>query len=182
MTTVDQLLEDARQHLPRRASPEETLREMQSGALVVDIRGDEQQRRDGLMPGALVIRRNVLEWRCDPKSEWRHPDVKRHDQRIIVVCHEGYQSSLAAATLQQMGMKQAIDMDGGFRLWRDRGLPVVPYGERRLLSDGVRALLRRVWKMAAGREGPRITNQRHIKRVSHAIQRLESNFSNPSNS
>jgi len=147
MTTVDQLLEGARKRLSRRVSPEETFHEMQAGALVIDVRGDEQQRRDGLMPGALVIRRNVLEWRCDPKSQWRHPDVTRHDQRIIIVCDEGYQSSLAAANLQQMGLTEATDMDGGFQLWRQLGLPVVPYGEGRLLGDRVRAVLRRMWKV-----------------------------------
>ena len=151
MKTVDQLLEEARKQLPRRVSPDEALSEMQAGALVIDIRGNEQQRRDGLMPGALVVRRNVLEWRCDPTSEWHHPGVTRHDQRIIIVCDEGYQSSLAAANLQQMGMTKATDMDGGFQLWRARGLPVVPYGEGRLLMDQVRAVVKRLWKAAAER-------------------------------
>ncbi len=161
VTTVDELLEQARRRLPRRVSPGETLREMQTGALVIDVRGNEQQRRDGLMPGALIIRRNVLEWRCDPKSAWRHSDVTDHDQRIIVVCDEGYQSSLAAANLQQMGMTQATDMDGGFQRWREQGLPVVPYGEGRLLSDRLRAGLHRAWRtlkrLAAWRQSAKST-------------------------
>jgi rhodanese-related sulfurtransferase len=150
MKTVDQLLEDARKLLPPRPSPQETLQAMKEGAFVVDIRGDEQQRRDGLIPGATVIRRNVLEWRCDPASEWRHPEVTRHDQHIILVCDEGYQSSLAAANLQHLGVNKATDMVGGFQLWRDNGLPVVPYGAKRTLSDVIARVFNRVrarvWK------------------------------------
>ncbi|MBI2718670.1 MAG: rhodanese-like domain-containing protein [Rhizobiales bacterium] len=125
--TVEQLLDEARSQLPNRLTPEETLREMAAGALVVDIRGDEQQRQDGLIPGALVIRRNVLEWRCDPVSPWHHPAITHHGQKVVVVCNEGYQSSLAAANLQQLGMKQATDMMGGYSRWKELGLPNVPY-------------------------------------------------------
>jgi rhodanese-related sulfurtransferase len=128
--SVDQLLEEARALLPERPQPEEVRRDIAAGALVIDIRGDEQQRRDGLIPGALVIRRNVLEWRCDPASPWHHPAVIRHDQKIVVVCNEGYQSSLAAANLQRLGLSLATDMDGGFQAWRQAGLPVIPYDER----------------------------------------------------
>lgn len=127
--TVDLLLDEARAMLPHRLSPEEVLREMAAGALVVDIRGDEQQRRDGLIPGAIVIRRNVLEWRCDPASSWRHPSVTDHGKKLVLVCDEGYQSSLAAAILQQLGLSGATDMDGGFARWRELGLPVQPYNE-----------------------------------------------------
>ena len=126
--TIEELLHEARALLPHRFTPEETLREIGLGTLVIDIRGDEQQRRDGLIPGALVIRRNVLEWRCDPASPWRHPEIKHHGQKMILVCDEGYQSSLAAATLQQLGLKQATDMADGFSGWRNCGLPVAPYG------------------------------------------------------
>lgn len=128
MKTVDQLLEDARKLLPERPSPRQTLEEIAEGVFVVDIRGDEQQRRDGVIPGAVIIRRNVLEWRCDPNSEWRHTKVTSHEQRIILVCDEGYQSSLAAANLQLMGMRNATDMAGGFQQWRSENLPVAPYG------------------------------------------------------
>jgi rhodanese-related sulfurtransferase len=102
----------------------QVVKEMSEGAIVIDIRGDEQQRRDGLIPGALVVRRNVLEWRCDPQSEWRDARIKSYDQRLIIVCNEGYQSSLAAANLQMLGMKNATDMEGGFQQWRKAGLPV----------------------------------------------------------
>ena len=122
--TVDELLAQARGMLPHRPSPEQALRAQASGALLVDIRGDDQ-RRDGLIPGALVIPRNCLEWRCDPASQWRHPAVTRRDLRIILVCHAGYQSSLAAATLQQLGLIHATDLDGGFTAWAAAGLPVI---------------------------------------------------------
>jgi len=121
---VDELLAQARSMLPHRPSPDEARRAQASGALLVDIRGDDQ-RRDGLIPGALVIPRNCLEWRCDPTSQWRHPVITRRDLRIIVVCHEGYQSSLAAATLQQLGLIHATDLDGGFTAWAAAGLPVI---------------------------------------------------------
>ena len=110
--------------LPHRPSPAEALKAQASGALLVDIRGDDQ-RRDGLIPGALVIPRNCLEWRCDPASQWRHPAVSRRDLLIILVCQEGYQSSLAAANLQQLGLIHATDLDGGFTAWTAAGLPVI---------------------------------------------------------
>jgi rhodanese-related sulfurtransferase len=134
--TVGRLLAESRALLAPRLSPGATARRMAAGCLVIDIRGDEQQRRDGLIPGALVIRRNVLEWRCDPASRWRHPGITSHDAAIILVCNEGYQSSLAAANLQRMGMRRATDMVGGFVGWKRAGLPVVPYDER-LVGDAV---------------------------------------------
>jgi rhodanese-related sulfurtransferase len=127
MMTVEQLLQEARALLPYRCSPEETLHAMARGALVIDIRGDEQQRRDGLIPRAMVIRRNVLEWRCDPASPWRDELITSHRQRIVVFCNEGYQSTLAAANLQKLGLKNATDMAGGFCHWKESGLPVTPY-------------------------------------------------------
>jgi rhodanese-related sulfurtransferase len=125
--SVDRLLEEARQTLPHRPTPAETLRELDQGTLVIDIRGDEQQRRDGMIAGALVIRRNVLEWRCDPASPWHHPRITGYDQKIVLFCNQGYQSSLAAANLQQLGLKGATDMAGGFERWKEQGLPVAPY-------------------------------------------------------
>jgi rhodanese-related sulfurtransferase len=125
--TVEQLLNQARALLPRRYSPLEAQSELQAGALVIDIRGDEQQRADGLIPGTLVIRRNVLEWRCDPVSPWHHPKVTDHRQKIILFCNEGYQSVLAAANLQLLGLTLATDMEGGFTAWKSAGLPTKPY-------------------------------------------------------
>jgi rhodanese-related sulfurtransferase len=95
--------------------------------LLIDIRGDEQQRQDGLIAGAMIVRRNVLEWRCDPASPWRHELITNHRLKIVVFCNEGYQSSLAAANLQRLGLMHATDMVGGFCHWREAGLPVTPY-------------------------------------------------------
>jgi rhodanese-related sulfurtransferase len=96
--------------------------------LLVDIRGAEQQHRDGHIPGALVIRRNVLEWRGDPASPWRDLRLHACQREIILICDEGYQSSLAAANLQLLGVTRATDMDGGFQAWRAQGLPVIHHG------------------------------------------------------
>ena len=122
--TVDELLAQARAVLPHRPSPVEALQAQAIGALLVDVRGDDQ-RRDGLIPGAIVVPRNSLEWRCDPASQWRHPAITCRDLHIILVCNEGYQSSLAAAALQQLGLIHATDLDGGFTAWAAAGLPVI---------------------------------------------------------
>jgi rhodanese-related sulfurtransferase len=123
--TVDALLARARATLPRRPSPAEALMAQSAGALLIDIRGDDQRREDGLIPGAIVLPRNSLEWRCDPASAWRHPAITSWSLRIILVCNEGYQSSLAAASLQHLGLIQATDLDGGFTAWAAAGLPVL---------------------------------------------------------
>jgi rhodanese-related sulfurtransferase len=123
--TVDELLAQARAKLPDRPSPAEALRAQARGALLVDIRGDDQRREDGLIPGAIALPRNSLEWRCDPASQWRHPAITGPDLRVILICDQGYQSSLAAATLQQLGLIHATDLDGGFTAWTAAGLPVI---------------------------------------------------------
>jgi len=123
--TIDELLAHARAALPGRPSPAEALHAQAGGALLIDIRGDDQRREDGLIPGAIVLPRNSLEWRCDPASKWRHPAITRRDLRIILICDQGYQSTLAAATLQQLGLIHATDLDGGFRAWAAAGLPVI---------------------------------------------------------
>ena len=87
---------------------------MRAGALVVDIRPVEQRQRDGELAGAVVVDRNVLEWRLDPTSPHRIPQAGA-DRRVILVCNEGYQSSLAAATLQQLGVRRATDLEGGYQ-------------------------------------------------------------------
>src|SRR5215471_2849019 len=107
--TIEVLLAEARATLPQRPSPAEALELVGAGALLIDIRGDDQRRRDGLIPGALVLARNSLEWRCDPTSQWRDPAITHHDQRILLICNEGFGSSLAAASLQQLGMHRATD-------------------------------------------------------------------------
>jgi rhodanese-related sulfurtransferase len=125
--TIDQLLATARSGLCR-LSPAQALQAIRSGAVLIDIRGDSQITRDGTIPEALIIARNVLEWRLDPASQHRHPQAPRLGDRVILLCDQGYQSSLAAATLQQLGFTQASDVDGGFQAWREAGLPVNPPG------------------------------------------------------
>ena len=87
------------------------------GALVVDIRPVGQRSRDGALPGAVVVDRNVLEWRLDPASDHRIAQASHHGVRIVIVCNEGYSSSLAAATLQDLGLHRATDLVGGFQAW-----------------------------------------------------------------
>lgn len=123
--TVDQVLAEARAALPSRLSPNEAARAQDEGSILIDIRGEDQIRAGGSIPGALRIPRNVLEWRCDPTSPYRHPSIHAHDQRLVVICNEGFQSSLAAAYLQQLGFASATDMDGGFVAWKAAGLPIV---------------------------------------------------------
>lgn len=121
--TVDDLLERARSRL-RRVEPAEVEAELAGGAVLVDIRADSQRAADGAVPGAVFIPRNVLEWRCDPASPWRDPRVSDPARRVILMCNEGYQSSLAAATLQELGLPHATDLVGGFQAWRAAGLPI----------------------------------------------------------
>jgi rhodanese-related sulfurtransferase len=119
--TIDDLLDEARAQLAR-----VHLHDLPADAVLVDIREDAQIAEHGPFPGAVRIPRNVLEWRCDPRSQWRDPRVSDPARPIVLVCHEGYQSSLAAATLQDLGFSRATDLAGGFAAWRDAGLPVEP--------------------------------------------------------
>ena len=116
-SAIDVLLAAARADLIR-VQPAELAAEMSAGALVVDIRPLEQRRHDGDLPGAVVIDRNVLEWRLDPSSPHHIPEARDGACRVIVVCNEGFSSSLAAATLRQLGLPDATDLVGGFQLWR----------------------------------------------------------------
>jgi len=120
---LDTLLANARARLGHRPSPEEAVQAMADGALLVDIRPVEQRERDGTVPGALVIDRNVLEWRLAPASDWRHPEAVE-GRPLIILCNEGYQSSLAAASCLDAGCASATDVAGGFQAWRAAGLPV----------------------------------------------------------
>jgi rhodanese-related sulfurtransferase len=121
--TIDQLLDEARLQL-RRLSPVEAHAAARAGALLIDIRSENQRARDGTVPGARFIARNVLEWRLDPTSPDRDPGCARRDRRLVLICNEGYQSSLAAATLKRFGL-DATDVIGGFQAWRSAGLPVL---------------------------------------------------------
>jgi rhodanese-related sulfurtransferase len=123
-TTVHDLLAAARRRL-RRVAPADVADAVQAGALLVDIRSEEQRARDGELPDAVRYPRNVLEWRVDPASGHDDPRLSADlDRRLILVCNEGYQSSLAAATLQDLGFANATDLVGGFQAWRAAGLPV----------------------------------------------------------
>jgi rhodanese-related sulfurtransferase len=114
---VDRLLEAERATIEPRALPTDLTGVTERGGLVVDIRPVELRERDGLLPGALVIGRNVLEWRLDPSSPWRIPQVTGVDQEVVLFCDEGYASSLAAATLRRLGLRRATDLDGGYQGW-----------------------------------------------------------------
>lgn len=115
MTTIDELLDRARSRLDR-VTVAEMEAEMAAGALVVDIRPVEQRERDGELPGAVVIDRNVLEWRLARSSGSRSVEVEK-GRKVIVVCNEGYQSSLAAASLQELGVEGATDLVGGYQAY-----------------------------------------------------------------
>ncbi len=114
--SIDDLLEAARARIDR-VEPDDLTAEQAAGALVVDIRPIEQRQRDGDLPGAIHIDRNVLEWRLDPACEHRIADTA-YDRRVIVVCNEGYASSLAAATLRDLGLDRAADLAGGYQGWK----------------------------------------------------------------
>jgi rhodanese-related sulfurtransferase len=123
--TIDQVLEKARRRLVR-VEPEQAAIELARGALLVDTRTPAQRAEQGEIPGAIVIDRTVLEWRLDPTSPSRIEQAKDHEIRVIVVCAEGYSSSLAAASLQDIGLVNATDVVGGFEAWKAARLPVSP--------------------------------------------------------
>ncbi len=119
---ISDLLAAARSRLDR-VGPLEVAAAMRTGAVLVDIRPAAQRAEYGEIPGAVLIERNVLEWRLDPRSDARLPFADRYDLEVIVTCQEGYTSSLAAAALQDLGLHRATDLDGGYAAWRAAGLP-----------------------------------------------------------
>ena len=122
--TAEDLLAEARRGLVR-LDPREAASEMWSGAAVlIDIRSELPRLRDGVVPNSVFVPRNVLEWRCDPASPYRDESLADASRRLIVMCDEGFQSSLAAANLRRMGFADAADLAGGFQAWRAAGLPV----------------------------------------------------------
>jgi rhodanese-related sulfurtransferase len=128
VSTIADVLSAARSRI-RRYSPQETADALERGALLVDTRPQWQRDRDGAfpeVPNVLVIERNHLEWRLDPHSDARVPEAVDHDVEVIVACSEGYASSLAAASLVDIGLHASADLDGGFLAWRDAGLPIRP--------------------------------------------------------
>jgi len=120
--SVDDLLAEARSRLER-VTPHEAAARLAEGALLVDIRPAAQRAREGEVPGALVVERNVLEWRFDPASDARLPQATGYDVDVIVLCSEGYTSSLAADALRSLGLHRATDVIGGFVAWAAAGLP-----------------------------------------------------------
>ena len=132
--TIDHLLAAARAGL-RRLEPAEAADAAGNGARLVDTRPGFQRQADGEIPGAIVIERNHLEWRLDPTSAGRIPEATDHDITWIVLCNEGYSSSLAAASLQQLGLQNATDVIGGFQAWKAAGLPITTPTRARLNGE-----------------------------------------------
>ncbi|KAJ3573283.1 hypothetical protein NP233_g2528 [Leucocoprinus birnbaumii] len=140
--SINTILEEARAKLTR-ITPRQALTQMRTSSgdvdvptLLVDIRSQKERDEWGEVPGAICVERNVLEWRFDPRSEKRLSVVDRYDLRVIVFCQDGSASSLAAHSLQRLGLLNATDMIGGFKAWRDARLPVEikPTRERSLVS------------------------------------------------
>jgi rhodanese-related sulfurtransferase len=129
--SIDDLLAVARTRIAR-VTPHEAVDRIAAGALLVDIRPAAQRRQEGEVPGTLVIERNVLEWRFDPSSDARLPEATGYDLEVIVLCSEGYTSSLAADALRSLGLWRSADVIGGFRAWAAAGLPTtgVPTADR----------------------------------------------------
>lgn len=122
--TVGDLLGEARRRIEPRLDPGQARKAASHGALLVDLRSQDDRRREGVIPGSLHIPRSVLEWRVDPDSGHANPHIGGLDRQLVVFCVEGYASSLAAATLRELGYANATDLIGGFTAWRAAGLPV----------------------------------------------------------
>ena len=129
-TTLDALLRAARSRLDR-LEPQEALAAQRAGAQLIDTRSHEERREHGIIPGSLHIPRSVLEWRLAPDADpvYRTPYVAGPDEWLVLVCAHGESSSLAAATLQDLGFSRATDLVGGFMAGKERGLPVIPAPE-----------------------------------------------------
>jgi len=131
--TIDELLERVRARIDR-VKPAEAARRLVAGALLVGTRPVEQRDRDGEVPGAVVVDRNVLEWRLDPASPYRIPEVTGYDLDVVVLCNQGYSSSLVADTLRSLGLHRAVDVIGGFEAWAAAGLPIAGAGSSDLAA------------------------------------------------
>jgi rhodanese-related sulfurtransferase len=134
IASIEDILASARSSL-NRISAHDAAQLSDKDALLVDIRPFEQRTRDGEIPGALVIDRNVFEWRLDPASPYRVPEIEGYDQLIVVVCNEGFASSLAAKSLQDLGLWRATDVIDGFVAWRAAGLPVTPAARAKFIDN-----------------------------------------------
>ena len=125
--SIEEILASARARLLR-LPPRQAFREVSDGGVLIDIRPAAQRAEQGEIPGSVIVERNHLEWRLDPCSDARLSWVAGYDHRIIVICADGYTSSLAAAALQDLGLHRATDVIGGFRAWAAEGLPSAPAG------------------------------------------------------
>jgi rhodanese-related sulfurtransferase len=125
MTPIERMVEDDRSLL-HRLGPREAEGAVRKGGVIVDIRSHEQRVAHGVVPGSIRIHRNVLEWRVDPSSGWYDDRFAAYEGPVIVMCQQGYSSSMAAATLQRLGFTRATDLVGGFEAWAEEGLPTEP--------------------------------------------------------
>jgi rhodanese-related sulfurtransferase len=123
--TVEQLLAAARARLER-LTPDQAHAAMREGAQLIDIRSESQRASDGVIPGAWFVPRNVLEWRLDPACPHCDSFLAHVENALVLICEEGYQSSLAAATVRRFGQRSVTDVVGGFQAWKAAGLPVQP--------------------------------------------------------
>jgi rhodanese-related sulfurtransferase len=130
--SIDEILAAARERLIR-VTPEQAHAEMASGAVLADIRPAGQRAAAGEIPGSWIVERNHLDWRFDPESDARLPFVSGYGLRVIVICAEGYTSSLAAAALQDLGLSRATDVIGGYGSWAAAGLPTAAADEKTVL-------------------------------------------------
>ena len=121
--SIDDMLAEARQRISR-LSPTDAWNAMSTGRVLVDLRCEEDRRSAGVVPGSIHVPRSVLEWRADPVSPWRDQRIARLDARLILLCSDGYSSSLAGASLRDLGFTDVGDVVGGFASWRRDGLPV----------------------------------------------------------
>jgi MFS family permease len=128
--TADELLADAQRRIAPRLEPAEAHEAVSRGALLIDLRSQDERRRAGVVPGSLHIPRSVLEWRVDPSSGYTNPYLGDLDRRLVLFCAQGFSSSLAAAGLHEIGCRHATDMVGGFEAWKASGLPVRDLDER----------------------------------------------------
>jgi len=125
LSAVDRLLAQARLGL-RRVDPRQAQKIAENGGLLIDIRPAAQRAEFGEVPGALIVERNNLEWRLDPGGSHRIPEAENPDRPVVIICQEGYASSLAAASLSGVGRTAVTDLDGGFVAWKQAGLPTTP--------------------------------------------------------
>jgi MFS family permease len=135
--TAADLLAVARERITPRLEPEQAHEAVSRGAMLIDLRSSDERRREGVIPGSLHVPRSVLEWRVDPDSGYANPHVGGLERRLVLVCAQGYSSSLAAATLRELGCSKATDMVGGFAAWKEAGLPVRTLDEEEGLNHDV---------------------------------------------